>query len=155
MIGLLADAPELVPAVGEMRWREWGHEPEREDMSWWVDTTSREAGRSDLPVTFVATDERGEAVGAVGLGQFDIEERQDRSPWVLGMIVRADRRDAGVGRSLLAHLEQWADERGIFEIWVATGGMAVDFYRSCGWVPTETIIRDSAEPMNVLVRRLP
>lgn len=24
-IGLLADHPPLIPAVGEMRWREWGH----------------------------------------------------------------------------------------------------------------------------------
>jgi hypothetical protein len=51
----------------------------------------RGAGSSHLPVTWVASDGSG-ALGAVGLGQFDIEERRDRSPWVLGMIVRRDRR---------------------------------------------------------------
>jgi hypothetical protein len=35
----------------------------------------------------VASDQSG-ALGAVGLGQFDIEERRDRSPSLLGMIVR-------------------------------------------------------------------
>ena len=44
-------------------------------------------------MTCVASDQSG-ALGAVGLGQFDIEERRDRSPWVLGMIVRPDRRGA-------------------------------------------------------------
>jgi hypothetical protein len=69
-IGLLADHPHLIPAVGEMRWREWGHAPEPERLEWWV-----------------AIDGDKYAVGAVGLGEFDIEERGDRSPWVLGMIV--------------------------------------------------------------------
>jgi hypothetical protein len=40
-----------------------------------------------LPVTWVAIDPLGQAVGAVGLGAFDIAKRCDRSPWVLGMIV--------------------------------------------------------------------
>ena len=35
----------------------------------------------------VASDQSG-ALGAVGLGPFDIEERRDRSPSLLGMIVR-------------------------------------------------------------------
>jgi len=38
-------------------------------------------------MTWVASDQSG-ALGAVGLGQFDIEERRDRSPSLLGMIVR-------------------------------------------------------------------
>jgi hypothetical protein len=42
-------------------------------------------------MTWVASDQSG-ALGAVGLGLFDIEERRDRSPWLLGMIVRPDRR---------------------------------------------------------------
>ena len=62
---LLADHPHLVPAVGEMRWKEWGNEPGREDLRWWVDVTAREAGRDALPVTWVAIDDRGRAVGAV------------------------------------------------------------------------------------------
>jgi len=44
-VRLLADVPGLVTAVGEIRWREWGHVPEREDLSWWVRVTEREAGR--------------------------------------------------------------------------------------------------------------
>ena len=54
---LLADRIHLVSGVAEIRWREWGHPPEPQALSWWVDAARREAGREELPVTFVATDQ--------------------------------------------------------------------------------------------------
>jgi GNAT superfamily N-acetyltransferase len=148
-VGLLADLPHLVAPVGRMRWAEWGHAPEPEDLSWWIETTGREAGRADLPVTFVAVDERGEAIGAVGLGRFDIEERRDRSPWVLGMIVRSDRRGTGVGRRLMSRLERFAADRGHTQVWVATGPAAA-FYERCGWSVTERLRLTTGQPATVL-----
>lgn len=152
-VALLADRIQLVSAVAEIRWREWGHPPEPEALSWWVDAARREAGREELPVTFVATDMAGEVAGAVGLGQFDIQERRDRSPWLLGMIVRHDCRGMGVGRLLLTQVEAWAARRAYGRIWVATG-RAVDFYRACGWQVTETLQRASAGPATVLTKLL-
>lgn len=137
-----------------MRWAEWGHPPEPEDPTWWVDVTRREAGRDGLPVTWVALDERGEALGAVGLADYDIDERQDRSPWLVGMIVRTDRRGRGIGVQLVAHLEAWASIHGYKRIWVATGGQAVDFYRTCGWQSSETFERATGEVTTVLTRAL-
>ena len=131
-IELLADNPHLIPAVGELRWREWGHPPEPDRLDWWVEVTSREAGRDDLPVTWVAIDGLGQAVGAFGLGEFDIEERRNRSPWVLGMIAAVQHRGSGIGSQLLRTLEAWASHRGYPRVWVATGGRAVDFYQKCG-----------------------
>ena len=153
-VGLLADGVHLVPTVAEIRWKEWGHPPEPTDLSWWVDVTRRESGRNGLPVTFVATDGRGEAAGAVGLGEFDIEERRDRSPWLLGMIVRQDLRGRGIGRLLLAHLQAWAGDHGYGRMWVATGGTAVQFYRACGWQVIETVQRTPLDRRPVLSRHL-
>jgi hypothetical protein len=68
-----------------------GRAAEPTDRAWWRAAAVREAGRDELPITWVASDTSG-AAGAVGLGEFDIEERRDRSPWLLGMIVRPDRR---------------------------------------------------------------
>lgn len=152
-IKLLADVPELVEAVGEIRWREWGRPPEPVELSWWVDCTRREAGRDDLPVTFVAVGSDGEAVGAVGLGQFDIEERRDRSPWVLGMVVTPEHRGRGTGQRLMARVEEFAADRGYAEMWVATGPAAT-FYQRCGWRPTEDLTLSSGDPTTILTKRL-
>ena len=140
VVHLLADRADLIEAVTDLRWLEWGHAPEPIEREWWHAATVREAGRSELPMTWVASDQSG-ALGVVGLGQFDIEERRDRSPWVLGMIVRPDRRGAGIGRLLLAHLERWAHQQGYEQLWVATGA-AVDIYQRCGWRICETVKRD-------------
>jgi GNAT superfamily N-acetyltransferase len=153
-IGLLADHPELIPAVGELRWREWGRPPEPESLDWWVDVTAREAGREALPVTWVAFEAGGKVLGAVGLGEFDIEERRDRSPWVLGMVVDPAQRNRGTGGRLMRALEGWAAGQGYSRLWVATGGRAVDFYRKCGWEVTESFVRTSGEHMTILIRSL-
>jgi GNAT superfamily N-acetyltransferase len=150
VVHLLADRSDLIEAVTDLRWLEWGHAPEHIDRDWWHAATVREAGRSGLPMTWVASDQSG-ALGAVGLGLFDIEERRDRSPWLLGMIVRPDRRGAGIGRLLLAHLERWAYRQGYQQLWVATGGAAVGFYQRCGWRIYETVDRDF-EPATVLTK---
>jgi GNAT superfamily N-acetyltransferase len=152
-VHLLADRPDLMAAVGDMRWREWRLHSGREERSWWVEVTRREAGRDALPVTFVAVDARGEAVGAVGLGEFDLEERRDRSPWVLGMIVRADRRGEGIGQALLARLDSFLAERGDTRAWVATGDRAVGFYQRCGWRVEERLRQDSGSQTVVLSRQ--
>ena len=152
-VELLADHPYLIPVVGELRWREWGHPPEPEKLDWWVDITAREAGRDDLPVTWVAIDEDRQVVGAVGLGQFDIEERRDRSPWVLGMIVEAQYRGQGIGGELMKVLEAWASQHRYSQAWVASDG-AVGFYQKCGWELAEVINRSSGETMSVLSKSL-
>jgi GNAT superfamily N-acetyltransferase len=112
----------------------------------------KEAGRNELSVTWVATDEGGKAIGAVGLGEFDIEERRYRSPWVLGMIVDPAQRGKGAGGKLMSALETWAARHGYSQLWVATGGRAVDFYRKCGWELVERFERSSGESVAVLTK---
>ena len=153
-IELLCDHQQLVTAVGEIRWKEWGHPPEPVELAWWIDITQREAGRDELPVTWVAMNQGGEAVGAVGLAPFDIAERQNQSPWLVGMIVSPSQRNRGVGGHLVATLEAWAKQHGYPQVWVATGGRAIAFYQKCGWRLAETITRPSGERVSVLTKVL-
>lgn len=150
----LARHPELVVPIGDLRWKQWGHAPQPTDRQWWIEATRRESSWQGLPVTFVAVDLHRLAAGAVGLGEFDIEERRDRSPWLLGMIVRPDCRGAGVGRRLLEHLEAWASNHRYAQLWAANEGPAVDFYRACGWDVVEIVPRLHLPPATVLARQL-
>lgn len=152
-VSWLADNPEAIQVIADLRWREWGHEPEPEDPAWWLDTTIREAGRAELPVTWVAHDDDGDVLGAVGLDEFDLDERRDTSPWVTGMIVRADRRGEGIGRVLMAELERWATRQGVAGIWVGTD-LAAGFYERCGWVPLEAFTDATGQRITVLHKHL-
>jgi len=69
------------------------------------------------------------------------------------MIVRRDRRGTGLGRLLLGHLERWACDQAHEQLWVATGGPAVNFYQRCGWQFQEIVHRDF-EPATVLTKLL-
>jgi GNAT superfamily N-acetyltransferase len=72
-------------------------------------------------------------LGGIGLHHFELEERKDRSPWVVGTIVQPDRRGQGIGHALMSCLEAWAANIGIDHVWVAAGDPAVAFYQQCGW----------------------
>jgi GNAT superfamily N-acetyltransferase len=152
-IELLHDRPYLVMQVARTRWEEWGHPPEPVDLGFWEAVTWKESGSTSLPVTWVAAE--GEtALGAVALGEHEIEERMDRSPWLMGMIVQRSSRGRGIGGSLVAELERWALSWGYRRIWVATGGRAVDFYAKHGWITEERFIRNNGEDCTVLSREL-
>jgi len=152
-VELLVDRPDLLIPLARIRWHEWGDEPGREDPQWWIDTTRRECGRTDPPVTFVAADAAGETVGGVGLIPVERPEFADRGPWVVGTIVRADRRGEGIGTALMARLTDWAGGTGIDRLWVSTGARAVDFYRRCGFEPYEVATPGGGDPINVLTLR--
>ena len=152
-VGLLADSPASMQAVADMRWLEWGHAPESEDPAWWLAITAGEAGRDHLPVTFVAHDADGRVLGAVGLDRYDLDERHENTPWVTGLIVRRDHRGAGVGRSLMQHLERWAAEQEVAVAWVGTD-LAEAFYLRCGWTFLETFTRSHGEEISVLSKQL-
>jgi GNAT superfamily N-acetyltransferase len=156
-IGLLADFPELIPQVGQIRRAEWGTPPEPTDLDFWVEVTRKEAGRDEMPITWVAVNEQRRAIGAVGIDDFDPNEFRDRSPWLVGMVVAPDWRGQGVGKRLVRQLEIWAAGESISRVWVATGppgGPAELFYRSCAWETVDGFRTSTGEDAVILERRL-
>jgi GNAT superfamily N-acetyltransferase len=153
-VDLLADRPQLLTPLAHLRWIEWGNEPGREQLQWWANTAIGESGRDTPPVAFVASTGAGagEILGGVSLAPLDLPERQDRSPWVVGTIVRADRRGQGIGQALMARLELWAAHAGITQAWVATGGPAIEFYRNCGWTIVEFVTVHDGEQATILTK---
>lgn len=140
-LGLLADQPELIAEVGVLRWRAAGSVGTPGP---WIESTARDAGRDGLPLTLVAMDLEGRAIGAVTLGPRDDAPGLscgERAPWVLRVVVRPGERMCGVGRLMIHALEDVAREHGHGRLWVAAEDESADFYRHCGWV-------DAPEPEN-------
>ncbi len=132
-LGLLADQPELVAEVGVLRWRASGSGGTPGP---WIEATARDAGREGLPLTLVAMDLEGQAIGAVTLGPADetvAELCPGVAPWVVRMVVRQDERRCGIGRLMVLALEDLAREYGHDRLWVAPTGEEAAFYRECGW----------------------
>jgi GNAT superfamily N-acetyltransferase len=141
-LGLLADQPGLVAEVGALRWRASGAHGTPGP---WIEATARDAGRDGLPVTLVAMDLDGQAIGAVTLGRQDTAAGDvcaSLAPWVVRMVVRTGERRCGVGRLMVTALEDLAREHGHDRMWVVAEGEDAAFYRGCGWLPTE----DLADP---------
>jgi GNAT superfamily N-acetyltransferase len=132
-LGLLADQPELIAEVGVLRWRAAGTVGTPGP---WIESTARDAGRDGLPLTLVAMDLDGGAIGAVTLGPRDDEPGLScgtRAPWVVRMVVRPGERMCGVGRLMMLAVEDLAREHGHDRLWVAAAQDFADFYRHCGW----------------------
>jgi GNAT superfamily N-acetyltransferase len=131
-LGLLADQPELIAEVGVMRWRASG---KGGTPGPWIESTARDAGRDGLPMTLVAMDLEGRAIGAVTLGVVDddLADCRERRPWVVRLVVRPGERLCGVGRLLVSAAEDLAREHGHDQVWVAADDVDVEFYRHCGW----------------------
>ena len=153
-IEVVSLASPYAPELGEIRWREWGHEPEPDDLSWWIEMACLEVGDggSNLPVTFVAVFDNQTAVGGVGLEEFESDERRNVSPWVVGTVISPDRRHEGIGRALMSRLEQWAIEHEIGQAWVATGSGAEHFYENCGWREIERVPSREGDVVVILTK---
>ena len=86
--------------------------------------TDTEGDLEGIQAAWAARDE-GELVGAVMLRHHD---GLDLVSW---LAVRADHRGTGLGRSLVAALEEEAARRGVAELWATA--RAVGFFLRCGY----------------------
>lgn len=69
-VELVADRPDLLEQLARIRWTDWGDEPGRETLEWWIDDLRAEAGRDSVPVAFAAIGETGDVIGGVSLAAF-------------------------------------------------------------------------------------
>jgi hypothetical protein len=68
-IHLLADRPDLAGKWAELHWREWGDEPGREELSWWVANASQAVQRTQVPLAVIAVGPDDNVLGGIGIDQ--------------------------------------------------------------------------------------
>lgn len=93
---------------------------------------SAHANADKMPLTFVALHE-GQAVGMCSLREND-GIRPDLTPWLGSLAVRADFRQQGIARKLIAVVKQEAKKMGFSALYLFTFDLSIPhYYESLGW----------------------
>jgi GNAT superfamily N-acetyltransferase len=115
---------------------------------WWRERAAAvEAGSHRV---WIARDDERVA-GTIGLVKALLPNARHRAE-VAKLIVRPSARGRGVGRALLAAVEEWAAAEGLtlLVLDTETESIAERLYRSAGWTPCGSIPRYAADPSGVL-----
>jgi predicted N-acetyltransferase YhbS len=136
-IDTLANHPEAISTLASWSHNQWGYlYPERtlEDVE---KAVAQRTNTDHIPLALVAHD-GDELVGTVCLKEHDMDNRQELTPWLAGLYVKASRRGEGFGRQLVAAIEKKARELGVETLYLYTPE-SEGFYRQLGWSAVEHV----------------
>lgn len=145
----LKHQPELVSTIAELGYRGWG-EP---DASAAVAFLQRCLSAQTLPRTQIALFE-DRLAGSISLLEYEMGDAQPaaRRYWLGYLVVDPALRGQGVGRQLMAHMQQVAREMGIEQLYCYTIDQA-ELYQFLGWMPLESLDYQGHR-VTVMTRRL-
>ena len=130
----LAHVPWAIPLLAKWFNREWQRFDGRSTSEIESQLTEN-LNRDSIPITFVAGDDLT-LLGTVSLDLSDLPSHDHLSPWLASLYVRPRARGAGVGSTLVRHLEQFAVSRGFGPLYLWTPG-TTRLYERCGWTITQ------------------
>lgn len=143
---MLSDHPDLVAACALWEHEEWG-KPLAQARAEFA------AARPDgLPLTVVAIDAAGAAVGMVSLWSSDCPLRPAITPWMASLYVAPAARGHGLGSALFSRAEAEARRLGITRLHLMTQHSETH-YRGLGWTSFERIDGPGAMAGAVLMRK--
>lgn len=135
-VPLLASAPRHIPAVARWILDQWGHHyPGSTHLR--VEAELRTPpNAAGLPCTFVALDANDTPVGTASLLIQDMEADNPLTPWLASVFVLDAWRGRGIGRRLVATVEEEALRLGVRRLYLFTPDRET-FYAHTGWRPIE------------------
>ncbi len=133
----LAEYPALTAIVAAWEFGEWGHLNPGETLAEREAWMRQETLNSDrAPLTFVALDDAGRAIGTAAL-LFDDLKGDPRNPWLASVYVPPERRGQGIASALVRTVEDAARRFGYRQLYLFTS-TAPKLYAGLGWRPLET-----------------
>jgi GNAT superfamily N-acetyltransferase len=131
-IALLAEFPDAIHTVARWHWNEWGNLNPNGSFELTLAKTSMRVNQDRVPLAYIAL--KGEVpVGTASLVAYDMEGREDLSPWLAGVYVHPDYRNQGVASNLVTRVCEKARSLGFSELYLYTN-TAFKLYSKLGWI---------------------
>ena len=143
-IQYLGDHRETIPVLAAWIYDEWSYLYPGTTLQDFEGLFLERINKKSLPLTLVAL-EAGEPVGTASLKAFDMETRNDLTPWLTSLHVAEPWRRRGIGSSLVKAIEQKAVELEIRKLFLFStdAALAVPFYSRLGWTVKEETVYHS------------
>ncbi|MGB0921798.1 MAG: GNAT family N-acetyltransferase [Alphaproteobacteria bacterium] len=104
--------------------------------------TANSSGRNDY-VTYVAHN-NGVFLGTATFAKYDLETRQDLTPWLASVATPTKARRQGIGRQVVAAIEAHARAAGVQRLYLFTPDR-MRFYHLMGWRTVETFAHEDGK----------
>ena len=130
-ISYLVDYPEYVPQLAEWSLQHWKDILRDETRETRIEKLKTHLNRDELPIAWVAHG-NGQPFGTAALRVHDLEEREDLTPWLGGVLVGGPFRRRGIGEALCRAVEEEARSRGIATLYLFTLDKQT-WYSRLGW----------------------
>lgn len=132
-ISYLVDHPEYVPQLAQWLFEQWGAILGEETPAARIKKLETHLNRDELPIAWVAH-ANGQVLGTAALRVHDLEDRDDLTPWLGGVLVGPQFRRRGIGETVCAAVEEQARSRGIETLYLFTLNLQA-WYSRQGWKP--------------------
>jgi predicted N-acetyltransferase YhbS len=131
IIGYLADHPEFLTVLAGWHHGEWGRLHPGDTVGKRAERMKAHLGKGQVPTTFVALAE-GKPVGSASLVDYDMEGREDLTPWLASVYVVPEYRRRGVGSALVERVVEEARGLDIGTLYLFTWDQE-RLYARLGW----------------------
>jgi N-acetylglutamate synthase-like GNAT family acetyltransferase len=136
-IDYLANHKDVIPTLAQWSHHQWGYLYPERTLADVQHSISERTNKNKIPLALIAL-EGSEPLGTVCLKIHDMDTRRDLTPWLAGLYVEASRRGEGIGRRLVAAIEEKAKEMGIKKLFLFTPE-SEGFYLKLGWDVLERV----------------
>ncbi len=131
VIEYLVDYGELLSVLAGWHHGEWGYLHPGDTVEKRAERMKAHLGVKQVPTTFVALTD-GEPVGSASLVGYDMESREDLTPWLASVYVVPEYRRRGVGSALVKRVVEEARTLDIETLYLFTWGRE-RLYARLGW----------------------
>lgn len=127
----LKQCPEYIPQLAEWHFAEWSYLHPEMTIEMLQQKMHDYLNADFLPSMFVMLID-GNVQGSSSIVADDLALRPDLTPWLANVYVNATQRGQGLGKQLVVHAMQEAQQAGLPELYLFTADQQA-FYSELGW----------------------